>query len=213
VGSQPDAIQFDRDALIFRTLERRNGAVGVLRVAVPLFGIVVLGVLLAEIVVANLATVAGVSGIRFSREAVTIDAPQYAGTMAGGTRYEVNADAASAPLSGRDVIDLTNARLRLFRPDGGEMTATAGAAQFTLSAQTVVVPATMRVTDSRGVQAALSDVAVDWRQQTIVGRAGVEAVFSDGSRLKAKTLVYDAGAQVWDFGEVVLTLPQEEDGE
>jgi len=212
-GATDTALNLSPQTRLFRALQRRNRVVSVLRLAVPLFGVVVLAILVAEIVLANLTSVAGISGIRFSREAVSVDTPSYAGVMSDGTRYEITAEAASAPLSGTDVIDLKNAVLLLTRPDGGTLTAEATAAQFSLPAQTVTVPGRMQVDDSRGVDAVVDNVFIDWRAQTIFGRGGVDALFADGTTLRAATGTYRAASRSWSFDRAELTVPSGDQGE
>lgn len=191
---------------IYSRLARRNRMVGWLRIAVPVFGLVILLALLVQIVLANMARDFGAGGIRIARDALIVDAPAYAGVMANGTQYRVVANSASTAIGDGDRIALDNAAIDLERPDGYTMHAEAAAAEFSLSRQTVTAPGVMTFTDSRDTWAQLRDSVMDWREQTLVARDNVHIVFKDGSVLTGAGLVYDAERQIWDFQLVKLTV-------
>lgn len=189
---------------LHRRLMRRNRIVGVLRLVVPLIGIVVLGFLIAQIVIANAIEDFGVTGIHIERDRLLIDTPEYEGVTENGTRYRVVAETASALLSRADVIELGNATLALTRPDGVSFTATADRAFYDLISQTVDVPLSADVVDSRETEARLYNAFVDWADQTIRARDGADITFADGTNLTADTLIMYGADNRWDMTGVTL---------
>ncbi len=200
----------DRAAL-YRRLNRRNRVVGILRLVVPAAGAFVLAVLLAQIVIANIADTFGIDGVSIERDRLVIATPEYSGVMANGTRYTVSAESAKAAAGSSDVMELTDATLHLVREDGYEMTIRAASSDFSLAAETVDVPGLMRVSDSRGMTARLRDNHVDWTAQTLVSEESVWARFDDGTVLTASGLVHDAAEQTWDFEDARLVVPRNQD--
>jgi len=200
----------DRRARAYRRFARRNRLIGWLRIGVPMFGALVLAVLLAEIFIANMARDFGISGVRIARDELVIDTPEYSGVMANGTLYTVVAEAASTAIGGADVLKLQDPLLDLTRIDGYRMRASAKTARFSLDRQTVEVDDVLNVSDSSDMQAKLLNAIIDWRAQTLIAKDNVHVVFADGSILTGSALHYDAGTQIWDFDNVKLTLAAEE---
>ena len=194
----------DVRASLYRKLARRNRIVGVLRMLVPLLGVAVLGVLVAQILIAHAAKEFGVTGIRIERDRLLIDTPRYEGVTEAGVRYKVVADMASALISEADIIELHNATLDLVRPDGVSYVATAERALYNLVAQTVEVPDVAIVIDSRKTHSVLKNTFVDWSDQTINARGGADVTFADGTRLIAGTLIMYSQDNRWDMTGVTL---------
>ena len=211
-SAKTDQLTQDREQ-IYRALGRRNGFIALLRIMVPLFGVAVLFVLLFQIIVANLASGLNISGVRLEKDTLVIDAPEYSGVMANGTRYKIVADAAAAAISGRDLVDLSNASVDLLRTDGYRMLAYATEAQFKIAEQKVDVADLMSVSDSHGMNAKLLNATIDWVAQTLVARDNVYVTFADGSVLTGASLVYDAGQEIWEFGSVKLVVSNSGDAE
>lgn len=211
-SAKTDQLTQDREQ-IYRALGRRNGFIALLRIMVPLFGVAVLFVLLFQIIVANLASGLNISGVRIEKDTLVIDAPEYSGVMANGTRYKIVADAAAAAISGRDLVDLSNASVDLLRTDGYRMLAYATKAQFKIAEQKVDVADLMSVSDSHGMNAKLLNATIDWVAQTLVARDNVYVTFADGSVLTGASLVYDAGQEIWEFGSVKLVVSNSGDAE
>lgn len=194
---------------LYRRLNRRNRVVGVLRIVVPLFGVALLGFLIAQIMIANALKDFGVTGISIERDRLLIETPEYEGVTENGTRYRVVARTASALLSKADVIELGEATLELDRPDGVSFSATAKRALYDLISQTVEIPDLAEVADSRQTEARLYNSFVDWSDQTIHARGGADITFADGTHLLAKTLVMNGASQTWDMTGVTLVTTSE----
>lgn len=192
---------------IYAALERRNRLIGLLRICVPILGVLVLMVLLGQIIVANIASQFLPEGVRVANDRLVIDAPSYSGMMQDGTRYSIVSREATAAISAADLIDLTGAHIELERPSGQVVIGDSSTAQFSFSTQRVAVPRVMDVINSDGAKAQLHNTVFDWSAQTMHTADGVEVVFSDGTILKGATLDYDAVTETWDFTGVTLTVP------
>src|SRR5690606_22313394 len=114
----------DRDRLYAR-LRRRNRFVSALRLGVPILGAVTLVGLIGQIYLSSLGARYGIGQISVTPDAVTVEAPEYAGVLDDGSSYRVTADLARAATSNTDLIGLGNASIVLNRTDGVQMQASA----------------------------------------------------------------------------------------
>lgn len=197
-------------ARIYAALAGRNRWIAVLRVLVPAFGIGLLGLLLAQIVIANLANGFHASGVRLEHDRLVIDAPRYEGITQNGTSYTVAARAATALISRTDVIELSDAVLDVVRADGLTMHATASRAVYDMVHQTVEVPGQMHVVDSRKTDAVLTGSLIDWSTQILTTSGGANVVFADGTALTAQSLVFYGADDRWDMAGTRLLTPAQD---
>lgn len=192
---------------IYARLRRRNRVVAVLRLGVPVLGAVTLVALLAQIYLSSLGARYGIGQISVTPDAITVEAPEYAGVLEDGSQYRVSADAARAATSNTDLIALGNAAVVLNRVDGVQMQAAADRAELDALRQQVIVPGRTEISDSLGTQGWLSQSVFDWQTQTLTTSGPVEIDYADGTAIRAERLVYDAGARVWTFSRATVTLP------
>ncbi len=191
----------------FAALARRNRIVGALRIGVPAFGVIVLVGLVAQIVLANIGSRFGIGQVSISPDAITIDAPDYAGRMGDGSTYRVWAASARAPLARTDILDLLDAVIVVNRTDGIELRAEAAEGQLDTAGQQVLVPGRTDFTYSTGTTGNLTNTVVDLEAQTLVARGRTEVDYADGTTVRAEGLHYDSAAMRWTFSRAVVTLP------
>ena len=192
---------------LYRRLERRNRIIGFLRLAVPLFGILLAAGLIIQIVLSNWATDYGLTSVRFERNQVVVDGPRYSGVMSDGTRYEIVAKAARAQVNATNIINLETATITIKQKNGYEMVANAPEAQLRLNDQKVIINSLMHTSDSNGVRGQLTNSVIDWPTQILTTSGPVRFEFKDGAILEAQSLVYSAKTGEWDFTGVRYTLP------
>jgi lipopolysaccharide export system protein LptC len=192
---------------VFSRLARRNRIVAVLRLGVPLAGVALFVGLVAQIVLANIGARFGIGQVTISPDAITIDAPEYAGVMADGSSYRVWAASARAPLARTDLLDLTDGVIVVNRVDGVELRAEAAESQLDTAAQTVAIPDRADFTYSSGTTGIIYDTVVDWNAQTVTARGRTDVDYADGTTVRAQGLHYDAAAMRWTFSHAVVTLP------
>jgi len=191
----------------YQRLARRNRLVGVLRVVVPLVGVLVLGSLVGQLVLANLSGRFGIQRLSVTPEAITVEAPEYVGALADGASYRVWAETARAEAQSSELFHLTNASLVLNRADGVQLTMEARQAQLDTARQLTLVPGIAEVADSTGTTGTLRDSIFDWHSQLLTTRGAVAIDNADGSTVRAQGLVYDASSMIWTFERSVVTLP------
>jgi lipopolysaccharide export system protein LptC len=192
----------------YQRLVRRNRTVNVLRLVVPLVGALVLGGLMTQIYLASLTGRFGIDRLSITPDSVAIDAPEYVGALADGSTYRVWAETARATAERSDLIDLTQARLVINRVDGVQLVLEAQSAQLDTTNQLTLVPGRTEVSDSTGTTGTLDDSIFDWHSQLLTTRGPVVVDYADGSKVRAKGLVYDAAKIMWTFEGSVVTLPE-----
>lgn len=191
----------------YRALERRNRVVGVLRWAVPGFGLVALVALVAQIVVSNMAGRFSLESIAVTPESVTIEAPEYAGVLDDGSRYRVSAASAVTYSDTPDLIGLTDAALVMHRANGVTMYINAPEAQLQTIDELVLIEGIAHVEDSTGTTGTLYDSVFDWAEQQLTGEGPVEVDYADGTHLTGEGITYDVRNAIWTFSDVNVTLP------
>ena len=196
----------DRQAT-YRRLVGRNRVVGVLRLAVPAMGALVLGVLVLQIYISNLSSRFGISQISVTRESITVDTPEYAGLLDDGSAYHVWAASAKAAIESTDLIDLTDAALTLDRVSGITMLVNADEARLDTSKQLVFIEDLARVEDSTGTSGTVTNSVFDWSKQTLDGDGPVHIDYADGTTIDATGIYHDAQALTWTFTNASVTLP------
>ena len=196
-----------RRAAIYKGLVRRNRRVGVLRLAVPIVGAVVLAALLGEIYISSLGGRFGVGRIAVTRDSVSIDTPEYSGVLDNGTTYRVWAGQAKAAIGNTDLIALKDARLVMRKPDGVTTTITAVDSTLDMASETVIIPGVANVSESTGTKGTIVDSVFDYANQKLVGQGPVHVDQADGTTLDSVGMTYDTTAARWTFSRANVTLP------
>lgn len=191
----------------YRRLLRRNRVVGVLRLAVPAGGAVLLVALLIQIAISSFGARYGLGKIEVTRDRVRVETPEYAGILVDGSIYRVWAEEAEAAIANTDIITLTNAHVALERPDGVRREASAAIAVLDAVTQQVRIEEGAEIGDSSGTSGHLTDSVFDWASQTLTAKGPVEIDYADGATVRADGLVHDARLNRWTFSKAVVTLP------
>ncbi|SFV37846.1 hypothetical protein SAMN05216456_3130 [Devosia crocina] len=196
----------DRGATYGR-LVRRNRFIGLLRLAVPASGAVILAALLVQIYVSSLGNRYGVGQITVTPDAIVVEAPEYAGILGDGSSYRVFADEARANKDNTDMIGLGNAAIVLNRADGVQMQAETGLADLDTLNQAVITPESTDIADSLGTQGTLGPSVFDWQNKVLTSEGPVDILYADGTTIRADGLVYDLDGKVWSFSRASVVLP------
>jgi lipopolysaccharide export system protein LptC len=191
----------------YRRLVRRNRVVGVLRLAVPAAGAVLLAALLIQITLSSFGARYGIGTIEVNRDSVRVETPEYAGTLTDGSTYRIWAEEAQAAIENTDLIALTNARVLIERKDGLTREASAENAVLDTVTQQVQIADGTEIGESSGTTGHLTDSIFDWASQTLTARGPVEIDYSDGSTVRAEGMVHEANASRWTFTKATVTLP------
>ena len=191
----------------YQRLALRNRVVGVLRIAVPMLGVVVLLLLVGQIYLSSLGSRFGVGQISVTRDRVTIDAPQYSGVLDDGSVYRVSATSAEAAVEATDVMDLNTASLNIVRSNGVTMDLSANQARLDTTRELVTIAGDTHVVESTGTISTFANSEFDWQAQVLTGKGPVVVDYADGTHLVATGLHYDAKTAVWTFTNATVTLP------
>lgn len=191
---------------VYRRLEGRNRIVAILRVGVPALGVILLVSLVGQIYMSSLAGRFGVGRISVTREAVTVEAPEYAGVLDDGTTYHVWAASAQAAVDATDQIGLVDASLTLKRVSGVTMEVSAPAALLDTVGEIVTIEGIAYVEDSTGTSGTIYDSVFDYVSQTLTGEGAVHIDYADGTMLDGVGMTYDARSLVWTFSRADVTL-------
>jgi len=200
--------QASSDARAYHALVRHNRLVGVLRILVPLLGLLVLAVLAVQIVLGNLAREFSMAGLSVQRDQLVLDAPRYAGVLSNGATYEVGAAAAQASIANLDLVQLSDIALRFTGPDGTVVTARAPQAQLDLDTQHLVIAGMLDIADTLGTTGSLTDIAINWPDQTMTVTGPLALSFADGTGMTAQGADYDIAQGRWSFSAPRLRLDQ-----
>jgi lipopolysaccharide export system protein LptC len=192
---------------VYRSLEARNRIVAILRIGVPVLGVVALSALLLQIYVSSQTTRFGISQVVVSPDSVSVETPEYSGVLDDGTAYRVSATSARASVDATDRIGLSDAALTMAKPDGVTILVETPAAVLDTTDQLVEIAGEAQVSNSLGTSGVLRNTVFDYQAQRLLGNGPVDVEYADGTRLKAEGLAYDAAALVWTFTRATVTLP------
>jgi lipopolysaccharide export system protein LptC len=195
-----------RDDLLAR-LAWRNRFVAVLRLAVPLCGVLLFLTLAAQIWLANLARQYGVAGIAIDRGHLVVQTPQYTATTADGSRFTLGARQARAALDAPGVIELSAATLDYERPGQSAFLLAAEAATFDTGKQQVDIPAAMTLQSSDGLKGKATNVHADLVTHVAHASGPVSFTFANGVSIEAAAMDYDGDHRVWSFDRATVTIP------
>ena len=193
-------------ARLYAALTRRNRLVGVLRVALPVAGAIVLAVVLGGIVLDNLREQFGFASIRIDRDNLVVDTPRVTAAGDDGTLYAATARMAKVRIGSVDLVDMTDAVFNMTSTKGVTFTAAAPAAALQTAEQTLTVPGTLSVKSNDGLHGTLEDFFGDMLNYSIVAHGAVDLTFPEGMRVQSEGMTYDGNAKVWSFSRATVTL-------
>lgn len=202
----PAASAARRIALLDR-LEQRNRVIGVLRIGVPVLGVLVLAGLVVQIGLASLGRDFGIAHVRFAGDSVVVDTPTYSGVMANGNVYRISAEAAQTALTSLSIIELRNATATVTRPDGTGISVHMPAADFNAILQIMTVPGAFEFADTAGSAGSVTNATFSLPAQLLQSVGPVSLRFTNGTTLSAHGMTFDARTGKWQFTGATLTVP------
>ncbi|HQZ13646.1 MAG TPA: hypothetical protein PK286_12250 [Devosia sp.] len=195
----------DQRSAIYAALVRRNRLVGVLRIAVPAVGAVLLAGLFLQIYIANLVPDFGFANISIDRDNLLVEAPAYEGTGVDGSRYSMSAESARASITKPDLINLTGAGFTLKQPDGSAFSARAEKATLTVSNQLVIADGPTAVRGDSGLTGTVDNAAVDvLGEKLVAGKTNLS--FNGETTLVSDTMSFDGKTKTWVFSNPTLVF-------
>ncbi|WP_332713070.1 hypothetical protein [Pelagibacterium mangrovi] len=198
----------------YNRFARHNRRIAVLRWAVPVLGVLVLSVPVAQLAVSMMNDIIPIEGLRLENDTLVVDGPRFEGRTATGSNYTMEAARAETPVGNLDTIDLYELVVDI--ADEGDYSAQVlfSSAEWTMSTEYLRSNEDVFVTDSTGARGTLAGVDVDWPAQMITSEGPVRFTFESGAQLDADTMVYQMEAARWRFSGVDLDMvPQADAGE
>ncbi len=195
-------------AQLYAALARRNRLVGVLRIALPVAGAIVLAVVLGSIVLDNLREQFGFASIRVDRDNLIVDSPRVTAVGDDGTLYSATAVMAKARLGTMDLIDMTDAVFAMKSTTGVTFSAAAPLAALQSSQQTLTVPGVLSVRSDDGLTGTMEDFFGDMLNYSMVAHGAVDLTFPEGMEVQSQGMTYDGNARVWSFTRATVTLTE-----
>ena len=191
---------------LYAALTRRNRLVGVLRIATPVAGALVLVVVLAGIVLDNLREQFGFASIRIDRDNLVVDSPKVTAVGDDGTLYAATARMAKMRIGSTDLIDMTDAVFTMTPLSGATFSAAAPAAALKTDAQTVTVPGRVGVKSDDGMHGTLDDFFGDMLGFQMVAHGAVDLTFPQDMQVQSDGMTYDGNLKLWTFTRATVTL-------
>jgi hypothetical protein len=193
---------------LYAALTRRNQLVGVLRIALPVAGAIVLAVVLAGIVYDNLREQFGFSSVRIDRDNLVVETPKVTAVGDDGTLYAATARMAKVRLDTTDLIDMVDAVFTMHPPRGASFQATAPEGTLQTAAQTLTVPGTVTVTSDDGLHGTLEDFFGDMLGYSMVANGAVDLTFPEGMQVQSQGMTYDGNKKLRSFSRATVILPE-----
>lgn len=193
---------------LYAALTRRNRLVGMLRVAVPVAGAIVLAVVLGGIVLDNLREQFGFASIHIDRDNLVVAAPRVTAIGDDGTLYAATAGMAKVRIGSTDLVDMTDAEFTMTSTLGVTFSAAAPAATLQTAAQTLAVPGRLAVKSNDGLSGTLEDFFGDMLNYTMVAHGAVDLTFPAGMQVQSQGMTFDGNTKLWTFTRATVTLPE-----
>lgn len=200
------ATAFETAPPLYRRFARRNRLVAVLRVAVPVVGVLLLCVPLVRLGLSMVAETVSVGGVRLERDTLVIDAPRFTGTTGAGEVYAMTARTAQTRVGDLDTADLADLEVTLTGEGGYRAEARFSSAQWVMSAERLSSNEDVFVSDTTGADGVLAGVEVDWPAQIVTSEGPIAFSFSAGGQLRARTMRHDIANATWQFSNVSLLM-------
>ncbi len=199
------ALRPDR-ATVFRQLRRRHGLIRLLRLAVPVIGVVALVALGAQIYLASISGGLGAAGARLQGDRLIVDRPTMTGTLSGVGRYELTAETASTDLKDAAEVTLAAIDVDMRFTEGGSARAHADSGVLEFSTRQLRIDETINLTTSDGIRGESLGGVIDAAEQSFTTEGGVSFSFPDGSTLEAASMAYAATSGSWRFEDVRISV-------
>ncbi|MEX0860061.1 MAG: hypothetical protein WD017_03910 [Cucumibacter sp.] len=191
---------------VFQQLRRRHALVRLLRIAVPLIGILAFAALAAQIYIASFGGVIGAEGLRLERDRLVVDRPTMTGTLAGLGSYELVADTASTQLSAATGVALDAIEASMLFLGGATAEVRAVSGRFEFGSRLLHTGERVDLTTSDGIRGEANGARLELPTQIFTADGGVSFHFPDGSTLEAELMVYDANRGSVRFEGVRLII-------
>lgn len=206
------AINDERIARAQKRARRHSIWVKILRVLLPLSGVLILGGMVGAIVLFNMFQNLGVGNVSLSMDGLVMDHPELSGHD-GDRSYKVKAVRAIQRLSDPRIIDLETiqADIALSRDEGAAIVATRGI--YNSADETLKLYDGLQVDWSEGYTVDMSEVFVDMKTGALDTESPI-TIRSENGSIRSRTFDYDQDAGIAIFkGDVKMVITPARDNE
>jgi lipopolysaccharide export system protein LptC len=194
----------------FRAARRHSARVRLLRIAVPLSVILILGGVAGVAYFNPLGKLGRLpidpGSLSISGTKITMSAPRVAGYTHDARAYDLTARTASQSLTNPNVLELEDIRAKIEMEDKTEVTMTAAAGTYDRKVEQLTLNDRIVLTSSSGYEAYLSQALIDVKSGKVTSNKPVQVKMLNGT-LNANALsVDDKGEAVRFEGGVAMTL-------
>jgi lipopolysaccharide export system protein LptC len=197
----------------FQRAQRHSRRVRLLRVAVPMLGVVVfVSIVLAQWLnpMARLARLPEMGGtLVVSGRKITMQAPRLAGVTRDNRVYEMTAEAAAQDILRPGILELTGIRGKVELRERSMVDLTAAAGIYDTKTDVLKLTQNIVVVFSAGYQGHLSEVVLDTRKGYLVSEKPVEVHMENGMINSNRMEIVDSGALIrFDGGVEMRIVPK-----
>lgn len=202
-------------ARAFRAARRHSRVVRVLRVAVPVFVVLLIALVVAATYFnpANMfdKLPLNVGNLVVSGTKITMEQPRLTGFTRDARAYDLTAESAAQDITKPDIVELKGIRAKMDMQDKSTLNVTAATGVYDSKAEKLKLERDIVLTTSAGYQGRLSEAFVDIRSGNVVSEQPVELNLLQGT-LNAKRLeITESGAVVRFSNGVRMLLTPEND--
>ena len=194
----------------FRTARRHSRAVRIMRIAIPLAVVVIVGGFGLATYFNPLRVIAklpvNIKDLVVSGTKITMEKPRMSGFTKDGRAYEFIADAAAQDLTKPDIVELQNIRAKLQMPDKSTMDLSADTGVYNTKLEMLQLDTNIVLTSSDGNKGRLSQAMIDIRKGNVVSDQPVELEFLQVVLKGNKMEIVDSGDLVRFHGGVDTVL-------
>jgi len=199
------------DARAFRRAARHSRWVRLLRVAIPVAIVLILGTtaLVSWLdplrILVRLPTDSGTLVISGTK--ITMEAPKISGYTRDSRWYELTARSAAQDITKPNFVELNDVRAKIAAADKSTMSLSATDGTFDRKGGVLTLSRDIKFTSTTGYELRLEEAIVDTGTGEIVSNKPVEVVTQQGTLNANRLEVIKSGEIVRFIGDVVMTLP------
>jgi lipopolysaccharide export system protein LptC len=197
-------------ARAFRTARRHSRHVRIMRIAIPLAVVLILGGFSLATYLNPLRALGklpvNINDLVVSGTKITMEKPRMSGFTKDARAYEFNADAAAQDLTKPDIVELRNIRAKMQMQDQSMIDMSADTGVYDTKRETLRLDSNIVLTSSNGNKGRLSQAMIDVKKGNVVSDQPVELEFLQGVLNAKKLEIVDSGDMIRFHGGVDMML-------
>jgi lipopolysaccharide export system protein LptC len=194
---------------VFRRAQRHSRRVRILRVAIPVITVLVLGSIWFVTWLDPLRLLVRLPAdgkLVISGTKVTMQAPKLSGYTRDGRWYELNALAASQDITKPDIVELQDVRAKIEAEDKSVLNMRAADGRFDRKSGILTLGRDIVLVSTSGFEVQLTEAVIDTGSGEIVSNRPVEVKMLQGTLNASRLQVGNAGEVINFEGGVVMDL-------